>query len=253
MRRIEKVIDIDFDMVTKKDWDNVLIIAGDEGTGKSHLGLHLTEYWNNKLYGACKPEHIKNTALDTEDFVTVLRDINKFEMAVYDEAGDLSNLRQMNKFNYAITQGYRVIRGENLMTVLILPNVFDLNPFFTKRRARGLIQVYKRGRFAFWNKFKLRQIMDYNAHRYRKDVWRVRPLFFDHYPIYKGVLMESYLKKKKAKMKKAREDLYKKVFAEKNKEKERDLLARAKEIVGVKKTAEIFNITMPTVYNRLKN
>jgi hypothetical protein len=47
----------------------------------------------------------------------------------------------MSKLNVSITKAYQIIRGDNLLTILVLPSIFDLDGFFTKRRARGLIHI----------------------------------------------------------------------------------------------------------------
>lgn len=212
MLRLQTVLDVVFDKVTKEDWDNVLVLGGDEGIGKSNLGLHISDYWNTKLYGSIKPVLIKNVCLSLDQFLLAFKDLKQFELIIYDEAGELSSLRMMTKFNFAITQAYEVVRGQNLFTILILPDVFYLNPFFSNRRARGYIHVYKRGRFAYWDKKRLRALIEKNKHFKRRSVWRVPPLFYDTFPKYKGVLKEPYLEKKTEKMNKIRDELYDKLM-----------------------------------------
>lgn len=214
MKRLKTVLDVVFQKVTKDDWDNVLIIGGDEGIGKTTLGLHIFEYWYSLLKYELSPRLIEKVALSLPQFLKAFKGLKRYELEVYDEAGELSSLRMMNKFNYAITKAYEVVRGENLFTILILPDVFYLNPFFSTRRARGYIHVYSRGRFAYWNKGKLRDLIEKNKLFKKKSVWRIPPLFYDTFPKYEGFLKEAYLKKKKEKMSNVRDELYNKLIVQ---------------------------------------
>lgn len=252
MKRLHKVLDVVFDKITKKDWDNVLIVGGDEGSGKSTLVLWIMEYYYKKLYGSCGVEQVNKIALSIEQFLKILKDLKQYELVNYDEAGELSSLRMMNKFNYAVMKAYEVIRSENLFTILILPDIFYLNPFFSTRRARGYIHVYKRGLFAYWNKLNMRRVVEINKTYKFKTVWRVKPLFYDHYPIYKGVLWDAYQEKKKLKTERVRNELYDKIVTEESVEfKELELVYRCYKVVGAPKTAEIFQCSRKTVYNRI--
>jgi GTPase SAR1 family protein len=252
MLRIKEVLDVVYKKLHFEAWDNCLIVVGDEGTGKTNLVLNMFDYWNLKKYGEIRPEFIDRIGMTSEKFAYALKISQKGDFVDYDESGELSNKRQLNNFNILITTSYQVIRNENLMSVLTIPDLFELNPFFTKRRARGLICVYKRGAFAYWNKERLRKIIDYNANAIRKSVWRVKPLFHDNFPIYKGPLKDAYAEMKNEHTKKIKEDIYNKLTENKTDKKMLDVLSRAKETLGLEKTAELFNITQMTIYNRLK-
>lgn len=210
MKTLKKILDVCFKANTVDDWDTVWVIAGDEGGSKSNLALHICEWWYTKLYGECKPEHIKHMCLDRLQFKTDLANLEKKEFICYDEAGDISNRRFMDKFNFEITQAYQVIRGDNLFTLLVLPSFFDLDPFFSKRRVRGLIYVYRRGRFAVWSKQRLRQLTMINQSFPVKNYWITRPTYsLGYFGKYKGILKEPYDELKTVKMKEARKKLLK--------------------------------------------
>jgi hypothetical protein len=246
MKRMHKILDIVYKKLSKKDWDNLYIIAADEGRGKSNLLLWIFEYWLTLKYGSVKPEHIKYVALDRLQFVEALKDAIKFDCIGYDEAGDISNKRVMGKFNFLLTQAYQVIRGDNLFTILVLPNLFDLDPFFTKRRAKGFIQVYERGKFAFWSKDRLRMVIALNQSKYIKTPWVIKPSFFDTFPKYHGALLDPYMEKKANKMKNVRSELYKSVkdmeengiFYQRNK-----LVGVMHNKLGTKETAKAFGMS----------
>jgi hypothetical protein len=208
MLRVYRVVDRVFYHITKKDYDGVYLITGDEGKGKSNLGLHIINYWYKKLYNECKPEHISHINLDKMQFAEDLKNLKKYEAIDYDEAGELSNKRAMSKFNYLMSQTYQVIRGDNIFSILTLPSIFDLDAFFSRRRVKGLFNVYARGKVAFYDAKRIKQIINLNQNRILKKVTRVRPLFVDHFKKYEGVLLEPYKEKKAAKMQKIRENLY---------------------------------------------
>jgi len=208
MKTLSKILDVCFKANTEQDWDTVWVICGDEGGSKSNLALHICEWWYKHLYGECNAEDVKYMCLDKNQFKQRLGSLNKKEMVVYDEAGDLSNRRFMDKFNFEITQAYQVIRGDNLFTLLVLPSFFDLDPFFSKRRVRGLIYVYRRGRFAIWSKQRLRQLAMINQGFPVKNYWVVKPTYsLGYFPKYSGVLKESYAELKNKKMSEARKKL----------------------------------------------
>lgn len=252
MDRINKVMAVAYKKLHFEKWDNCLLVTGDEGTGKTNLVLNLLDGWYTSKYGECKPEFINRLGMSPEGFAYALKVANKGDAVDYDESGELSNKRQLNKFNILITSSYMVIRNENLQTFLTIPDVFELNPFFTKRRARGLICVYARGKLAYWNKPRLRLIVDLNANKIRKTVWRVPPLFFDTFPIYDGPLLPAYEQMKDEHTKRTKEEIYTKLTESNKPDKLTEVLMKAKEIIGTTKTAEIFGIDPDTVRNRIK-
>lgn len=261
MLRIQKVLNVVYDKVTKDDWDNALIIGGDEGIGKSTIGLHIMEWWYKRLK---EDGHIKQLdpkklinfiALGMDQFLKGFREMRQFHLMLYDEAGELSSLRMMNKFNYAVTKTYEVVRGENLFSIIVVPDVFYINPFFSSRRARGYIHVYKRGRLAYWNKNKLRDMIELNKTYKKKTPFRVPPLFYDTFPKYDGIMSELYHKKKKGKMDQIRKELYDKLIVEEG-EKYNFLkyIYNGTKLQGqkitIKALAEIFEISEKGIYNK---
>lgn len=208
MKFIKKIVEITFKKNTQEDWDSVWAIVGDEGKGKSNLSLCILDYWNVLKYGECKEEQIKNVTLNAKNFLKRLSDENiKTECIDYDEAGEISNRRMLSTFNFQITQAYQIIRGENMFTLLNVPSIFDIDPFFSKRRIRGLFYVYSRGNYAFWSKNRLRKLLAYNQNRYVKSMWLVKPSHIGHFPKYTGILLQPYINLKNESMKIKRQSL----------------------------------------------
>lgn len=221
MKRLYRAFDIHFKNITSNDYDGVFLITGDEGKGKSNVLLHLLDYWYTKLNGECVESDSKHACLTMQQFSEDLKDCVKFEATGYDEAGDISNKRSMSKLNVALSQAYQVIRGDNLCTFMVLPSLFDLDGFFTKRRARGLIHITKRGALQYYSQKRLRKIIALNQSRIIKSLSIVRPTFVDTFPKYNGVLLQPYLDKKAEKMKEIRNNLYKELN-EKSQDNQRD-------------------------------
>lgn len=253
MKRLLTGIDVAFKKLRKEDYDNLWIIEGEEGIGKSNLGLWSLDYWT--YISGCKAtaKDIRYICPNMLLFVKELSTIEKYKMVVYDEGGELSNLRIMDKFNYMLSRSYKKIRGFNLFTVIILPSVFDLNPYFV-RRARGIISVYKRGKFAYWSKEKLRTAIQLNQYYKRKTMWRVQPLFYDTFPKYDGVLKEPYLERKNEDMENDLKNLYEELFGEKSQKSLQELriVQRLIDKVGIEQASEIWGKDKRTLYRKLK-
>jgi hypothetical protein len=251
MNTLHKILDVAFNKNTEENWDTVWLCCGDEGTGKSFLDLHILEWWYKRLYGKVTEDDIRHMCLTIPMFRKDLGDMKKYEMTNLDEGGALSNRRFMAKLNYEITQAYQVIRGDGLFTIITLPDPFDLDPFFTKRRVRGLIYVYKRkgntSRFAFWSKSRFRQLVALNMQRPVKNMWLVKPTYSGGYcPQYKGVLLEPYMKLKAEKIKECRDNFLKET-TESTAHLEREVIARIASKLGQKNVADALEISTKTV------
>lgn len=236
MKRVQKLLDITFDGLTKRDYDSVIGVFGDEGVGKSTFLLHIIEYWVTKKYNCIKPEDIKYIDLDINKWAEQLSNSQKFDISILDEGGKLSNKRSMSNLNLAVNQAYQIIRGDNLLSILALPSAFDLDGFFTKRRMRGAFLVYERGKVAYWSRKRLRKIIELNQNRMIKSMWVVKPTFNDTFPKYDGILREAYLDKKREFMKDTRKELaqtIKKITGEQDDE--------TKQIIDFRKKGKTFN------------
>jgi len=216
-----KILRVIYKKVTQEDYDEVMVITGDEGTGKSRLMMHIVEWWNSQK-GTTKPEEVDEcVALDSEQFSNILQEVYKGAVRVNDEAADISSRGAMSKTNKLFMLVYQLIRGENLFTILVIPSIFDLDTFFRKRRVRHLIHVPTRGRYDFWDKQDLRRMVEMNEGKPFKNYYRVRPTARGSFSDYKGVYLERYLEKKSDKMKTVREMIGEKIGAEEAAEQEK--------------------------------
>jgi hypothetical protein len=202
MKNIHKLLDISYKK-NKNDHDTVFCIVGDEGSSKSTLGLHIHDYWLDLVK---REPNIKRIGLDVEGFKVALSRAKKLDIAIFDEAGDgLYSRRTMSAMNVLLTKTFMTIRALNLLTILILPDFFDLDSFFRKRRVRGLFYVYRRGRVMFFNRRQIQQIIDKCEDR--KRIYGVSPSLYDTFPKYQGVLKKQYDKLKRDKTKQSQKAL----------------------------------------------
>lgn len=214
MKKIRRLIELRREFLLE-DFDSVDILDGREGSGKSTLGLHMLDYYYQLKDGKVTPEHIKHMCLEREDFLKDLKDMQKYEMTDYDEAGDLSSRESMSKFNRMMKKTFQVVRGDNLWVLMTLPRIFDMEVYFRGHRLSGLLHCFRRGYVAYYDREKVNKLLDINLKLPFKNYSLVKPLWVDSYPKYTGVLLKPYLDMKARKMKKIRNELYEKLQVEK--------------------------------------
>lgn len=206
MKKIHKYLDIRY-AKHMDDWDTVIVVDGDVGSGKSNLALNMLDYWMNKIHGECLGEHNKHMSLTTPSFLGDLADGEQLDMCVYDEAGELTSRRAMSKFNVKLMVAYKVIRADRIFTVLCIDDIFDLDPYFRKKRVKALFHVKQRGRVEVWLKERLRAMLSLNQNYEIKNLYLVSPSFRDTFSKYNGVMLKEYAKNKKEKTTEARKQL----------------------------------------------
>ena len=75
MKTLKKIIDVVYKKNHNEDYDTVWALTGDEGSGKSNLGLNILDYWATLLNGFCSDDIIKNMCLESKAFITNLTNI----------------------------------------------------------------------------------------------------------------------------------------------------------------------------------
>lgn len=156
----------------KNDKDNVFIVDGGEGTGKSkfadilgaHAGLHMNSDYN-----------IGCVCLSPEEFRTRIQDCPKRSVVIYDEAHrGMGSRRALSEINNILVDLMMEMRQKNLFVLIVMPTFFMLDKYAALFRTKGLFHVYekdrKRGFWCFFNeKNKLRlfvvgkKLLNYNV------------------------------------------------------------------------------------------
>lgn len=171
------------------DWDFVLIISGG-GTvrvGKSVLAQQIAAYWHYaiwKTHGIDVPFSIEdNIVFHGGDLIrkgNKLGEKHKYGCLIFDEAGaDLEGVKVMKKTTQAVKDYLRECGQYNMLTILVLPEFFDLPKGIAMSRSDALIDchvavgendLWERGKFSYFSrptKKKLYRIgkkeLNYNA------------------------------------------------------------------------------------------
>ena len=184
----------------KLNYDFLMVIVGDTGSGKSMFGLHLLEMWYKIVLqkGSVDPELIKNVNTDYKKWVRRFKDLDAYDMNIYDEgATALDSKDAMSKLSKDLSKLFNVFRSKRFFSVIILPSFFNLNKYFRENRLRCVVWVDKRGRAKFFDKkYGVKYLNAYNERRPVKDMNRARPFLIVNFPDYKGILREPYEKMK---------------------------------------------------------
>lgn len=164
--------------------------------------------------------YIRYLGANKKEFVTALATAPKYHFIAHDEAlKDLYARDAISDFNKSLNRCYFIIRGKNLITAFCCPSILDLDPQFRKRRISGMLHVYAKGKVAYYGRDKLNKLIPalakmsiYSARPDPKNALDlngrlIAPDFTDTFPLYEGVLLEDYLKRKDANMESTVQDL----------------------------------------------
>lgn len=171
--------------VNNYDEDYLLIVDGEEGTGKSVLALQFASYLDPNF-------SIDNVVFNAEGFMNAIKSAKKGSCIVLDEGFNSANSRAtMSAVNRSIVGMATEMRQANLFVIIVLPSFFDLDKYFAIWRARSLIHVYRnkqgaRGQYRLWPKKKKLQLYlnGKKMYSYARPKSPYPPMrFFKTYPI----------------------------------------------------------------------
>lgn len=180
-------------LVLEKDWDRVYLIDGNEGAGKSLLGLQLGYFFDKTL-------DISRITFSGQEFSKAIANAKKNQVVIFDEAfNGLSSSGATSKLNRLLVSKLMECRQKNLFIIIILPTIFLLQKYAAIFRSKGLFHVYSlkngtRGYYKYYNyqSKKLLYLLGKKMYSYQKPYigksWR----FLGKYPINE----EEYRKKK---------------------------------------------------------
>lgn len=175
----------------RKDWDFVILISagGMVRIGKSVLGLQIQIYWAYqlwKLYKIAVPFNIQESivynGLDLIEHGNKLGKKYKYAPLDFDEAGaDLEGVKVMKKSTQAVKDFLRECGQYNMLSVLVIPEFFDLPKSIAMSRSDFLLDCFvdvndkdefERGFFNFysrpnkkWLYMKGKKELNYSAHQ----------------------------------------------------------------------------------------
>lgn len=138
----------------KKGWDNLIVIDGLEGAGKSTLGKSIGYYY---AYKHCDERYtLKNVFFEIERIIEYATSTRK-KVIMWDEAafGGLSN-QWHEKTQKKLIQLMMVTRKYGHFYIFIIPSFWELKKYLAIRRSILLLNVYSpdlitRGQFCGYN------------------------------------------------------------------------------------------------------
>jgi len=126
----------------KQDWDLVIAITGEEGCGKSTLGMILGTLTDPRFDLQKNVSYLPDEKEIREEF----RRLKKYQCYVIDEAiRSLYKMNFMTNLQQSLIQMWATERFQNKCTILILPRFRDLTENFRNHRVKIWIHVITRG------------------------------------------------------------------------------------------------------------
>lgn len=222
-----------FQKRVKADYDAVVAITGEEGSGKSCLANNIIEEY---LKRDCETreellEEFQKYLIfspNKEKVKKTIKNAPKYSIINADEA-----VKILYKQNWAspvqkfLNMLYAVARQENLVSILCMPRFMDFNEFFRNHRIKYWLYILDRGTAVFcakdWNPFSDDPWLIKENNKYIKSLSKRKSMYefttedkintFQKLPIYVGIVrfddMAPDLKKvyKKYKRKYSYEDM----------------------------------------------
>jgi len=167
--RLKLNLDIGLHKVKNKNMDLVIVLDGDEGSGKSTLGRQVAAYCSQKLDFDFT---IKNIHFDLDEYVDSSIEGCKGQVNLLDESRAILNKkRSMSSSNVRFTNYLSECRVKNQVHILLIPASHDLDNYVVLWRMALLINVkafnildknseigydFKRGDFVLYSRKKMR-------------------------------------------------------------------------------------------------
>ena len=171
--------------VTKKDRDYVMVIDGEEGSGKSVLAQQIAKELDPNFT-------LDNITFNADQFIKSLKTSKKYSCVVLDEAFNSANSRaSLTEVNRSLIGVATEMRQQNLFVIIVIPSFFDLDKYFALWRCRSLLHVYfnkngGRGQYLLFpkNKKKYLYLLGKKFYDYSKPKSPYPPCSFpDHYTV----------------------------------------------------------------------
>lgn len=147
--RLKRQLDIKVkSALIKKDEDYVIVIDGEERSGKSTLGFQIGKYLDPTL-------NVAGVCFDPNEFRKAVLEAQKGQCIIFDEAyRGLSAKGALTEVNRILVSLMMEMGQKNLIVIIILPTFYLLEKYVALWRARGLFHVFrKRGNKGYWTFF----------------------------------------------------------------------------------------------------
>lgn len=171
--------------VINRDNDYVMVIDGEEGSGKSVLAMNIAKYLDPSF-------DLNDIVFTAEDFMNRVKTAPKYKTILLDEAYNSANSRaSLTSTNRAMACVSTEMRQQNLFVIIVLPSFFDLDKHFALHRTKSLFHTYlteegKRGQFIVFpkNEKRLLYLFGKKTYSYSKPNSPLPAMRFNkYYPV----------------------------------------------------------------------
>ena len=181
--KLKKNLDNIKKKINTKDRDYVLLVDGEEGSGKSVLAMQIGYYIDPTL---C----LDRVVMNGTDFMNAIKGAGKGQCVIYDEAySGLSSRGSLSEINNLIVSLMTEMRQKNLFVIVVLPSFFILDKYVSLWRSRSLVHCYfkngNRGRYIIFNK-SLKKVLYMKGKKefsYRVVKSRFKGKFYNKYVV----------------------------------------------------------------------
>ena len=126
----------------RQDWDIVIAITGEEGSGKSTLGMLLGGLIDKRFDFERNVSYLP----EAEEVKSQFTSLKKYQCYVIDEAiRALYKMNFMSNLQQTLVQMWATERFQNKATIMIIPRFRDLTENFRNHRVKIWIHVIARG------------------------------------------------------------------------------------------------------------
>lgn len=158
--------------VQKKDFDYVLAVDGEEGSGKSVFTFQIAKVLDPNF-------DLSQVCFSPQQFISAVTKARKHSCIVFDEAfTGLSSRASLSEVNQLLVSLMMEMRQKNLYIIIVMPSIFMLERYVALHRAKGLLHLYmrdgKRGYWGFYNRERVKRLwvkgkrfMEYSSEKYR--------------------------------------------------------------------------------------
>lgn len=120
------------------DGDNVIVVAGQEGAGKSVFAMTIGWFLNPGMV-------LEDVCFNPEDFKRRVLGASKGQTIIYDEAiTGMRTARWASEVYGALINLVAQIRQKNLNIILVIPSFFELGKYFAIHRSVALFLISKK-------------------------------------------------------------------------------------------------------------
>ena len=146
------------------NYDNMLLVSGLKGTGKSSTSIQIGRAWCKMLGKNFNPK--KNIAYDNADVIRLIEQAEKFDVIIADEALRFISSEDWNKSeNKELKKIIGQVRTKHLLFIMNFPmKISKVDKTYLESYVDYWMLIYKRQKAAIF-------IKDLNA---TKDVWNLK-------------------------------------------------------------------------------